>query len=77
MTQTVEPMFLVMANDVPVIMCEQHAKVFEKAMMIADLPHTIFEMDDDQSGLHVCQVCNLKETMDELNRPKLILPGEF
>jgi hypothetical protein len=69
--------YLVMAGQVPSIMCEEHAKIFEKMMMVAELPHTIIEMDDEDAIDAVCQVCELKETMDEINRPKLILPGEF
>ena len=73
----VTPMFLVMANDVPVIMCEEHAKVFELAMTINELPNTIYEMDDDQSEEHFCHVCNLNELLKLRDQPKIILPGEF
>lgn len=66
-----------MAGEVPTIMCEEHAKMFEKMMMTGNLPHTIIEMEDEESLNSVCQVCELKETKDELIRPKIILPGEF
>ena len=71
------PLFLVIANDIPVIMCEKHAKVFEQAMMIAELPHTIYEMDDDKSEEHFCHVCNLNVILDDMKRPQIIMPGEF
>jgi hypothetical protein len=70
-------LFLVIANDVPVIMCEEHAKVFEKAMMINELPHTIYEMDDDQTDAHFCHVCNLNEVLKQRDQPKIILPGDL
>ena len=65
--------YLVMAGDVPTIMCEEHAKMFEKMMMVGEIPHTIIEMEDEESTNAVCQVCELKETKDELSRPKIIL----
>jgi len=69
--------YLVMAGEVPTVMCEEHAKMFEQMMLAGDLPHTIIEMEDDEAINAVCQVCELKETKDELSRPKIILPGEF
>ena len=66
--------YLVMAGEVPTIMCEEHAKMFEKMMLVNELPHTIIEMEDEDSDSVVCQVCELKETKDELSRPKIILP---
>jgi hypothetical protein len=70
-----ESKYLVIAGDVPTIMCEEHAKMFEKMMLIAELPHTIIEMEDEDAVNRVCQVCELKETKDELSRPKIILPN--
>jgi hypothetical protein len=70
-------LFLVIANDIPAIMCEEHAKVFEKALMVNDLPHTIYEMDDDQSEEHFCHVCNLNAVLKQRDQPQIILPGEF
>lgn len=67
--------YLVIAGDVPTIMCEEHAKMFEKMMIVSELPHTIIEMEDEDSVDSVCQVCELKETKDELSRPKIILPN--
>lgn len=66
--------YLVIAGDVPTIMCEEHAKMFEKMMLVSELPHTIIEMEDEDAVDAVCQVCELKETKDELSRPKIILP---
>jgi len=70
-------MYLVMAGEIPTIMCEEHAKIFEKTMMVANLPHTIIEMEDEEAETAVCQVCELKEIKDDLSTPKLILPGDF
>lgn len=64
-------------DNLPTIMCEDHAKMFEKIMMIAEVPHTIYEMEDEDCLDLDCQACNLKDTMDELTRPKIILPGDF
>ena len=50
---------------------------FEKMMMIAEVPHTIYEMEDEDSLDLECQACNLKDTVDELTRPKIILPGDY
>ena len=65
--------YLVMAGDVPTIMCETHAKMFEQMMMVGELPHTIIEMEDEEAQNAVCQVCELKEVKDELSTPKIIL----
>ena len=70
--------FLVTVGDnLPTIMCEEHAKMFEKIMMISEVPHTIYEMEDEDSLDLECQACNLKDTVDEMNRPKIILPGYY
>ena len=69
-----ESKYLVMAGEVPTIMCEHHAKMFEKMMMVGELPHTIIEMEDEETVGVVCQVCELKEIKDEINTPKIILP---
>ena len=64
-------------DNLPTIMCEKHAQMFEKMMMIAEVPHTIYEMEDEDSLDLECQACNLKDTVDEMNRPKIILPGDY
>jgi desulfoferrodoxin (superoxide reductase-like protein) len=66
----------------PVVMCEKHAKVFELAMSVNDIPHTIYEFDDETESQH-CQACDLQVAKDyvrrveEANQPRIILPGEF
>jgi len=66
----------------PVIMCEKHAKVFEMAMLANDIPHTIYELDDDD-GPYYCHVCDLQvakayaKQVEEAAQPKIVLPGEF
>jgi hypothetical protein len=64
-------------DNLPTIMCEEHAKMFEKIMIISEVPHTIYEMEDEDSNELECQACNLKDTVDEMNRPKIILPGDY
>jgi hypothetical protein len=69
-----EPRFLVTVNDnPPVIMCEKHAQTFEKMMMTADIPCTIYELDDgkQQKKCHACSL--LPDIID--NQPRIILPN--
>ena len=70
------PLFICAIEDNTMVLCEHHAKAFEIAAMTAMTPHTIYELEDTDTGYH-CHACDLKETMDEMNRPKLIMPGEF
>ena len=67
----------------PVIMCEKHAQVFEIAMTANEIPHTIYEFDDEDESQY-CQACDLqlaktymKRKEDEANQPRIILPGEM
>jgi len=66
----------------PVILCERHAQVFEIAMTANDIPHTIYEFDDEDPSQY-CQACDLKKAQEYLKRqeeasqPQIILPGEF
>ena len=70
-------------DNLPTIMCEEHAKMFEKIMMIAEVPHTIYELDEDD-GPYYCHACDLQVAKDYVkrreeqeNQPRIILPGEF
>ena len=67
----------------PAIMCEKHARVFEDTMITAEVPHTIYELDEDD-GPYYCHVCDLQLAKDYVERrdaeastPRIILPGEF
>jgi tRNA(Ile)-lysidine synthase TilS/MesJ len=66
----------------PVVLCEEHAKVFEIAMIANDIPHTIYEFDDETESQH-CQACDLKiakayaKQVEEASTPKIVLPGNF
>ena len=67
----------------PVIMCEKHAKVFEIAMVSNDIPHTIYEFDDEDEPQY-CMACDLQKAKEYVRRveeqestPKIILPGEY
>lgn len=67
----------------PVIMCEKHAKVFEMACIANDVPHTIYEFDDEDPSQY-CQACDLQVAKDYVKRieeqesqPRIIMPGEF
>jgi hypothetical protein len=83
MEQEKKPMFLTtFAEQAPVIMCEKHARVFEETMIIADVPHTIIELDEEEAPKH-CHACDLvvaknyAKMVEQANQPKIILPGEF
>jgi hypothetical protein len=65
----------------PAIMCEPHAKIFEETMITADVPHTIYELEDDD-GPYYCHACDLQKAKEyvkrrEASESKIILPGEF
>lgn len=66
----------------PAILCERHAKIFEETMLTADVPHTIYELDEED-GPYYCHACDLQVAMDyvkrrdEANQPRIIMPGEF
>ena len=70
----------------PAILCEKHARVFEETMLTADVPHTIYELDEDD-GPYYCHACDLKVAQDFVKKqqeaeavarqPKIILPGEY
>lgn len=57
----------------PAIMCEKHAQMFEKIMTVAEIPHTIYEMEDDDVE-RKCQACNLLPDIID-NQPRIILPN--
>ena len=65
-------LFICAIENNTMILCEQHAKVFELAAITAETPHTIIEMEDEDIDGHTCMACNLQ---DELTRPKIILPN--
>jgi hypothetical protein len=71
-----------MGDQPPLIMCERHAKMFEMTMSVNDIPHTIYEFDDEDPSQY-CQACDLQKAKDyvkrreEASKPKIILPGEF
>ena len=67
-------MFICAIEDNTMILCERHAKVFETAAMIAMTPHTVYELEDEDSEGATCHACNLQ---DELTRPQIIMPGDF
>lgn len=72
------------ADRAPAILCERHAQVFEDTMITAAVPHTIYELDEDD-GPYYCHACDLQVAKDfvkrqqeaEANQPRIILPGEF
>jgi hypothetical protein len=72
-----------MGDQSPLIMCERHAKMFEMTMSVNDIPHTIYEFDDEDPSQY-CQACDLQKAKEYVKRrneeaatPKIILPGEF
>ena len=62
-------------ENAPVIMCEKHAQIFEKIMMVNEIPHTIYEMDDEDVE-YKCQACNLIPDIID-NQPRILLPGDY
>jgi hypothetical protein len=70
----IEQKFICAIEENTMILCERHAQAFELAAIHANTPHTIYEMEDEDSRDAQCQACDLQ---DELTRPRLILPGEF
>jgi hypothetical protein len=56
------------------MLCERHARAFELAAITAGTPHTIIEMEDEDTDGRVCMACHLE---DELSRPRIVLPGDF
>lgn len=68
----------------PAIMCERHARVFEDTMLTANIPHTIYELEEDD-GPYYCHACDLQvakeyvkhREQEQANQPRIILPGEF
>ena len=71
------------AEQPPVILCERHAQVFEIAMVANDIPHTIYEFDDEDPSEY-CQACDLQVAKDYIkrqeavaNQPRIIIPGEY
>jgi len=78
MTETkTTPMFVCAIEENTMILCETHARAFEIAAMTAMTPHTIIEMDDEDAEHMKCHACNLQITIDDMNRPKIILPGDM
>jgi hypothetical protein len=69
-----EPKFLCTINQRAMIMCERHAREFERTLISNSIPHTIYELEDEDAEEMECQACDLK---NELERPRFILPGEF
>lgn len=64
--------YLCAVGDKTTIMCERHAQAFEISMLDAEIPHTIYELDDDDAENARCHACDLQ---DELTRPRIILPN--
>lgn len=65
-----ESLYICAIDDNTMILCERHAKAFEMAAMVAETPHTIYELDDTDTA-YICHACHLQE---ELNQPRIILP---
>lgn len=74
MIQTIDKKYICAIEQNTMILCEKHAKAFEAAALVAETPHTVYELDEEDAQEAKCHACDLQ---DELTRPKLILPGEF
>lgn len=68
-----EPLFLTtIGEETPIIMCELHARTFEQIMTVGKVPHTIYELDDEDAVTGRCQACNLIPDLID-NQPRIIL----
>ena len=68
-----DSLFLVAsADNTPMIMCEKHAKIFEKICIVAQTPHTIYELDDEEQEKAKCHACSLLPDIID-NQPRIIL----
>lgn len=65
-------MFICAIEQNTMVLCEKHAKAFEAAALVANTPHTIYEMEDEDADSAQCHACNLQ---DELTRPRIIMPN--
>ena len=69
----IEKKYICAIEENTMILCEKHAKAFEAAALVANTPHTIYELDEEDALDAKCHACDLQ---DELTRPRIILPGE-
>ena len=65
------PMFICAIEQNTMILCERHAQAFEAAALAAGTPHTVYELDDEDTIGVKCHACDLQ---DELTRPRIIIP---
>ena len=65
-----QPKFICAIEDNTMLLCERHAQAFEIAACTAMTPHTIYELDEEDTEHTHCHACNLQ---DELTRPRIIL----
>lgn len=70
----IEKLFVCAIEQNTMILCEKHSKAFELAAMQAKTPHSIYELDDEDTIGIKCHACDLQ---DEMTRPRIILPGEM
>ena len=64
--------FICAIEDNTLILCEKHAKAFEIAACTAMTPHTIMELDAEDTEHMSCMACGLQL---ELFPPRIILPN--
>lgn len=67
-------MFICAIEQNTMILCEKHARAFEAAATVANTPHTIYELEDEDAVGVICHACDLQA---ELTRPKIMMPGDF
>jgi len=71
MTQVIDKRFVCAIEQNTMILCERHAQAFEAAALTAKTPHTVYELDDEDTIGVKCHACDLQ---DELTRPRIIIP---
>lgn len=68
-----DSLFLVASGEnIPMIMCETHAKIFEKICIVSETLHTIYELDDEEQLTAKCHACSLLPDIID-NQPRIIL----
>lgn len=71
MTQVIDKLFVCAIEQNTMILCERHAQAFEAAALTANTPHTVYELDEEDTIGVKCHACDLQ---DELTRPRIIIP---
>jgi cell division septum initiation protein DivIVA len=70
----IESKYAACIEDNSVILCEKHKEAFKLTAVIAQVEHTIIELEDEDAEKLTCHACDLQA---EMTRPRIILPGDL